>query len=356
MANFFGRTLPYMVISVFFLFHAEGKTFEKLLEHDVCGTLHLTTEIPQEKSADTLSYKRAVIKNVGDKPVRDCFPFTNQSSYLTLDALSARLANEQYPLLALYQLWQRSLILDESSEISDCHPLDLLNFKGACSKEEFVAQFIKLCDALGIQTRLANIHGKERYDFRFDDEWNFLDLLNNQIYLSLDNTRLVSSEEVMDDPFLALRTKHQRQSQTVDFHANWMDLAQFEILEPSKAMPVIAKTVPLEERPQGFDLFPNETLTFAKSGKYDATVQQSVDLEVRRVPAKWNFSIPIPLKKIKNESTSTVELIDLKVKLKPGQSYIFRGKNQFQVACRFSSKPRGHLTVTGQCARNLLLN
>ena len=234
------QTFGYLSLLWMSLSGLEAKTLEVLLDHQTDETFILP-------STETYA-KQVKIENKGDRPVKNCFPFTNHAPCLTLETLAAQIAAEEQPLLALYELWNRSLIQDERAPSCDCHPLDLLNFQGACTQEAYTQQFIRLCNALGIQTRLANIHGKERYDFCLDEEWNFLDIGTKQLYLSLSNDRLVSSEEVMDDPFLALRTKHHRKAPCVDFREGWKEVAQFEILEPASAVPVAVETPELTGR------------------------------------------------------------------------------------------------------------
>ncbi len=224
----------------------EAKSLEFLFDHTTETNFFFTASVPNETqesiSAHTpLSspyFQKLKIENTGDKPLISFLPYANQPIFTTLQGLAHKLAGENYPLLALYHFWDQALIRDEGIPETDCDPLDLLNLQGGCCKKTFEIQFIKLCNALGIQTRLANAHGKTLYDFSCEvGEWNFLDLSKEQLYLGLDNQTLVSSEEVMDDPFLALRTKYSRSANQVDFKQTWQELAQFEIIEPASACP-----------------------------------------------------------------------------------------------------------------------
>ncbi|WP_075883841.1 hypothetical protein [Candidatus Protochlamydia sp. W-9] len=151
---------------------------------------------------------------------------------ITLDYLASQISQEQYPALALFKIWDSSIeIADQSKELS-CTPLDLLNSVKICSQEQFAYQFIKLCHQLGIRTRLSSKQNAFAFDFGYDDEWIFIDLEKKQVYLTLDNQTLASSEDLMDDPFLALRSKDSIYDTDVDFEKSIIKLAQFSITEP----------------------------------------------------------------------------------------------------------------------------
>lgn len=345
----------------------EAKTLEFFLDHQTQESFNLQVNIPdqtqEEPSEDPSSYplycQQLKIENLGNQPIKKCFPYVNQAPCTSLENLASRLADEEYPLLALYHLWNRSIVRDDASNDINCHPLDLLNFKGTCSSETFNLQFIKLCNALGIETRLANVQGQTLYDFRLDDEWNLLDLTTQQLYLGLNNEKLVSSEEVMDDPFLALRTKHQRRTSQVDFKEAWKQLARFEIIEAASAAPVFMASDGLEDRSQGLDLYPRETLLFGtpathpKLAKHERSIEHTLNLEARQVSGLWNYHSPFPIQKITNNSSVSIFLVDKRVKLKPGKSYSFKDQKTFHVNLAFSATPQGQIVLSGICTSAL---
>lgn len=364
------RTFVFLLLINFSLLRLEAKSLEFFLDHTTQETFNLHA-LPiesthersfDETSAPSLYCHELKIENIGDQAVKNCFPYVNQSPCTSLEDLASKLADDEYPLLALYQLWNKSIVKDESACATNCHPLDLLNFKGACSSETFILQFIKLCNSLGIETRLANVHGKSLYDFCLDDEWNFLDLTNEQLYLGLNNEKLVSSEEVMDDPFLALRTKHHRKAKAIDFKEAWKQVASFEILEPASAMPVVISSNDLENRPQKFDLYPHETLTFStpiihpELESHERYIEHSINLESREVPLHWIHHSPFPIKKLTNSSSVSIELIDQKVILQPGESLIFRNQEVFHLTIDFDSHPKGRVVLSGICTETLFPN
>lgn len=243
------KSFLFFSLASFALSNLEAKTIDFFLDHKISENVTLQEAIPAQSKEylnaqpSTAHYFQSLkIENVGSHLIHNCFPYTNQVPTLTVKALGKKLAKKPYPLLSLYQLYKNSIVIDESQAIHTSHPLDLINFKGACHPSDFNEQFLKLCHIMGIEIRLANVQGKEVYDFCLDEEWNFLDLNDHQYYLGLDNEKLASSEQVMDDPFLALRTKQTRQAEQLDFKETWKQLAAFGIIEPASAIPVFQKS------------------------------------------------------------------------------------------------------------------
>lgn len=359
------KTFVFLSLIGFGFSNLEAKSIEFLLDHQTQRTFNLQAEIPEQRqeepfhqSSFSFYSQQLKMENLGNCPIRNCFPYVNHAPSLTLEDLASRLAEQRYPLLALFQLWNRSIMRDESAIESQGHPLDLLNFRGACSEATFNQQFLKLCHALGFEIRLANVQGREIYDFGIDDEWNLLDIQQQQIYLGLDNENLASSEDVMDDPFLALRTKHTRHARQLDFAENWKQVAAFDILEPASALPIIQTTEKLSKRTYGFDLFPGETFLFENSAihselePYECAVEHVICLEARHVSQNWKYHSPFPIHCLTNKSTTSVYLVDQKIELQPGESFEFK-KDVFKVKLSFTSDPKGQIKLSGTCSWTL---
>lgn len=343
----------------------EAKSIEFLLDHQIEKKFHLQAEIPELKQEQPLTQsslkhycEQIKIENIGNKPIRNCFPYNLQEPHFSIKSLANRIFEERYPILSLYQLWNHSILRDDSLAESISHPLDLLNFKGACSQASFNQQFVKLCNALGIETRLANVHGREVYDFGFDEEWNFLDTHHHQLYLELDNEKLASSENAMDDPFLILRTKHSREAKQMDFAENWKQVAAFDILEPASAITVVQLTEKLAKRASGFDLFPGETFLFENSAHrpelaaHECAIEHIINLEARSVTHNWKYQSPFPIRQLINNSNTMISLVDQNAELQPGDVFAFK-EEVFSIKLKFASTPQGQVTIGGLCSWNL---
>lgn len=291
------------------------------------------------------------VQNAGENPILQCMPYFNEMPCLSLESLALQLAGEEHPLLVLADLWSRSVIQDDSIEPFQGHPLDLLNFKGTCTKKDFSDQFTRLCMALGFETRRASVHGKNVYDFCLENEWNFLDITAKQHYLGLDNIRLASSEEVMDDPFLALRAKHLRTAQHVDIKESWKEVALFEILEPRSAEPEKAEIEEIISRPEKFDLYPQEALRYCETRRNTGQVEHMIQVEQRGNSCHLQYDSPFPIQRLENRSSTPLRIEMHNIELSPGESIAFEDERVFHLFLVFADKPKGQLVATSTCAK-----
>ena len=330
----------------FFLDHTPQEIFR--WEHDVDGE---QSEIGNLPSLDPSFYSILQIENMGSEPIKNCFPHLNHVPYTSMEALASHLREEKYPLLVLYNLWKQSVEKNEMEDNDTCHPLDLINFKGTCSPSAFSNQFIKLCNALGVETRLARVHGECVCDFHVDEDWCFLDLQQDRLYLGLDNETPVSSEGIMDDPFLLLRAKHDRRASTVDFREAWRQLARFDILEPASASPVETILTTLREHAHGLDLYPFETLLMRKERNSNSCyVEHTLQLESRHSPVHFHYISPFPIQKLTNSSNTALTVDTWNITLAPGETFQFQDSEIFSIFMVFSSPPKGNVVLSGQCA------
>lgn len=351
----FKKTLLFLSFVSFGFAGLEAKSIELFLDHKTKETFDLQEEIPsfnQETPANLSYFKQLTVENIGDRPIRNCFPRSGPLTALSLEELAEKIGQGPYPLLSLYQMWKQSIICRESAEKSQDHPLDLLNFRGVCSAKSFQEQFLKLCFALGIETRCANVHGKTVYDFGLDNEWNFLDLVNNQVYLTLNNEKLASSDDVMDDPFLALRAKHGRPTSSIDFKESWKQLAAFDILDPQSAPSEDIKCKKLGIRAHGVTLYPGEKLTFETNvdqpdvTPYQCMITQTIQLDGRPFGRHWKHLSAYPLHRLINDTEFPIRLVNQEIDLQPGEAFTF-SEPVFNVHVAFSEKPQGKITLSG---------
>lgn len=352
------KSLMFFSLVSLALSNLEAKAIDLFLDQKIKENYNLQEPISiknaEHPDAQLLSncFQQLKIENIGPNPILNFFPSTNRTNNLTIRGLARKLAKKPYPLLALYQLWKESIVFDDSLIAQTCHPLDLLNFKGACHSKNFNEQFLKLCNAVGIQMRLANVQGEEVYDFCLNEEWNFFDLNKHQLFLKLDNEKLASSEEVMDDPFIALRTKHARQAKQMDFRETWKQLAAFDIIEPASAIPLVQKREKLSNRARGVDLFPGEALIFETAANrpdlasYECAIEHQINLDSRPVGLNWKYISVFPINHFANHSTTSIHLIDQNVELQPGESFNFKD-SIFQIQLSSDTKAEGKLVISG---------
>ena len=89
---------------------------------DLKTTLRDSAQEEKETAFSVLDQKLK-IENTGNQRVKNFFPFIRHLPFTSLDRLASELANKKSPLLALYQLWEESLIQKEGVEETGCHPL-----------------------------------------------------------------------------------------------------------------------------------------------------------------------------------------------------------------------------------------
>lgn len=294
---------------------SEAKQIELLFNQTVQQELSL------DQTKCSLKNQQVTIQNSGDAILKNCLPCANRSSFYTLDKIASQITQTDHPLQALYKIWTDSVQIVETNDETLQDPIYILNFKGYCNKKDFIPSFVKLCSLLGIDARPVTRQGKECYDFCYEgNHWEFLNPLSGQIYLGLDNRSLVSSEEVMDDPFLALRTKHNKTSSEVDFKDAWLQLAGFKIIN-SQLPDEIASNPSENELYQeiGFDLFPKEQVIYHASATNMPSqlhVEHVIDSQNRFTDGSFSYSSPFPLQKICNNTDAVISIeVDKAVKI-----------------------------------------
>jgi hypothetical protein len=305
---------------------------------------------PQMQSS--IYCQQLVLENQGEQVLKNCYPFINESNWYTVERLRSLLVNEDHPILTLYRLWNHSLHISQESSCLYDHPLDLLNLAGTCNQEQYVQGFIKLCQLLEISVYPALVkENKNCYDFYYHGEWVLLDLVSQQIYLGLDNLSLVPSEEILDDPFLALRTKWNRFAPHVDFTQGWLHVAHFDVIAPSLpeeiTIPFLDKEI---KRKQGFDLYPRDQLKFERDDSYQTLIHHVMQLDSREFPIA--YLSPLPIIEVKNEGSAPI-VISSKV-LQPGESHKISQAFCFDIHIEPQILPlTGSIVITCRSSYNL---
>lgn len=357
------RVLITLLIAGPFCVKLEAKTISVLLNNETKTSLNTSGNIPDQLNENPFTspsfkpYCKSVsFENIGNLPIKHFFPYIGTPPVLSLEALADTVSNEPNPLLTLLKIWNQSVAIDNTALLSDCHPLDLLNFKCVSSQVGYNQGFLKLCQALGIGIRRANIKGKENYEFEIDDTWNFIDIANKQIYFDLDNDKLTSSEEAIDDPFIVLRTKHGGRNSPFDFITNLKQAATLQTLEQESFSPVSIKSEKLAKRGYKFNLFPSEVLSFERVypgiALNQCAIRHTLNLNAREAEKEFKYRSPFPILRIVNNSQTQLYLSDYDIELEPGASYQF-SKDVFKLKMAFTEKPEGSLDFFGIAAWKL---
>lgn len=315
----------------------------------------------QDCQQERLYYcQRLTVENNGSEILEGCLPFVNQHLPMyTLDELKKMIAEADQPLLVLNQLWHQSLILDPNTSNHQDHPLYLMNVEGTCNSQDYVRSFAHLCFLLDIPFRPAAIHGKECYDFYCQEKWHLFDPIDAQHYLDLDNHSLVSSEEVMDDPFLALRTKPNRLEE-LDLKKACETLANFEILTPcigEEESPIIESDCFLKK--QGFTLHPTEQLIYYHKElsktihAHQIVIEHLIDVQARQQDGRVEYSAPFPIKMINNQTDAPVKLIKEQMIIQPGEQIVLPEGSSYHLELEVDECATGKVSLYCSCASRL---
>lgn len=297
--------------------------------------------------------------NKGNTVVKEMLPSANNSGYFTLKQLSHTISKE--PIRKLFNLWTRSVFISNNDESSFNDPLYILNFKGYCNKSDYLVNFVKLCNLLGIEARPVKANGKTFYDFSFyDHEWEFFDPVNKQFCLAWNNLTACSSETFMDDPLLALRTKTHRKQTSHNFVDAAKELAYFEIVNSILLDPLTAQIVNDSEPIKKFDLWPGEKVIYKSNPESiplhprQWLVNHAID-PVKRVKAgRISYAGPFPLRMINNATNGVIKINEQS--LQPGETYFISQPAIFSldIGCDEVANLNGVINVYSTCSQSIV--
>lgn len=307
-----------------------------------------------DQTIKSTSSKKMQIENIGQQPIRGVSPRNNHQGYFTKEYLAHFLKKYPHPASQLYLFWKKALenpakeILQQEVEFS--HPLDFLNFSEGSTTEIGNHHFLNLCRFLGMKVRLANVYNKQIVDVAFKKQyWECINLSDGVIYSNLNNHSFVSSEDIADDPFLALRVKSSSKEFPFALENNWENVAHFAILEPASGEPYKASMTAIDH-PLGFDLYPQEKLDIDFSHGF---THHSVLMEMRTNGDHSVYESPVPLVSILNQGKAPIEILGAQQLLQPGETYHFDAPT-FRVYFSFPHSEEASLCFKGKIAQRIL--
>lgn len=353
--KFFGKSLFFLTTIGLSCFSLEAKSLTLVFEKSV------RENQPFNESSDDLPFQHScstmVIENDGRNALHCFLPTSNDMSIVSYDGLAQLLAKEKQPLLTLLNFWQKRIAINPAPRYHWNNPsiLDYLNFIGSCPQEEYQKRFIQLCHQLGIDTRQVSAQGKTLYDFNCkDEEWSFLDVLSGKFYLGWDNQTLISSEAMMDDPLLVLRTKSGNKAEKENFKDAWLDFARLEVINPQDIDDDL--TFLPEEMPEtgGFDLYPKEKLiySYSKVNSDQVIVSQILNGKERNIGQNTTYHSPFPIREIHNRTMKPLYLKDQQVVVNPLSCYCFDKQKVFTLQIQ-SQADLGEIIIDSICSSSL---
>lgn len=209
-------------------------------------------------------------------------------------------------------------------ELTELSVPELLSRWKMANNNGTAADFAKFCASLGMTIRPVDMHGEECYDINQGRAWYFVDPSTLQLYLDVDNLGFISSDEIMDDPFVLLR-KHSRDIQT-----GWNKLASLNIIngtlgdELESEEPASLPNLPIKK-----DSLPNLSLKASYNDSVCGFVLNIDPNESNKLC--WQIASDSTFDQIhldvQQEPSSTIDLTELeKTFLNPDETYYFRAK------------------------------
>lgn len=337
----FTKTLIFFSLASLSL-EVEAKQIEILFDHSSQEEFFLDSpiddkglEIPFNEGLHPTYCRKVTLENKGSEIVKDLLPYNHEQPLFTLQTLSEKLFLADQPVQTLYSIWTHRVIIVEQADIPDFDPLFVLNFKGNCNQGQYLTGFLTLCRQLGFDIRAVNISGKDCYDICYQGKWEFFDPITKQIYFGWDNQTLVSSEEVMDDPLLALRTQTQRRIGSHDIVHAWQEVARFEIAHPNLTQELVSEAVQNHATLSGFDFYPGDKINYWPNSLigYPYGAEHVLNLAVR--DSNFTYHSPFPITGIRNSTDSPLTILGQVIE--PGQFIVLTSPlfsfdvNAFQV-------------------------
>lgn len=190
-------------------------------------------------------------------------------------------------------------------------------------EQNFASENVDLLAHFGttynIPVRLVPFYDRTGAEFySHDSQWCLIDHEQKLVYVKLDNQSLAEHGEIIDDPFLALRTKSGGVQSKMDVKASWENLAHFKALAPISYSSI--------ESLNTFTEIQSSTL-LSKS----ANTQQRIPAAITVTNQQNHFSYTTPSFKLK--SSRNCEQIWWQIASDPKFSFIipnFEGMQDFE--------------------------
>ncbi|MDC0038156.1 hypothetical protein OAJ78_00690 [Gammaproteobacteria bacterium] len=317
-----------------------------------------------------------VFENLDSSPVRDFYPVNKKRDFRSvnhmLDSLSSR---THHPLIDFYMyrkdnIYHASSFMKENSEI-----LPLVNYWGYGWCSDDVGGFSNIADFMGVPNRSIPLNGHAAKEFYFNNKWNIIDGDRNNIYLLWDNQRLASYQEVVSDPFLALRNKTGGKYNGMSIKTSWKNASLFEYLSPPpEALTTHPGELPIQKSfltdADGFTLFSTETLKYLPNSAPPipigvseisewgsvkentlGTVHHRISPKARLKEKRFSYHSPFPIISIGNKTESIFYISELNRQLDPGNTFflLHHGVVKNLSLTRLTGPyPRGHINISMQ--------
>lgn len=268
-----------------------GQTFafERTLDLEVGRSVEFFVDSPVDDSnlRDPSGYepgeihnffnRRITIKNMGVNVLRDVHLVVGKRDFTTFEGISSYLRfddDESRNIGKLISFWNDASVHATSQIIWHYNPFVLLNFFGCGICGENAPALAQLFSQVGISYRRVPLSGHVAFEYLFDDKWNVVDGNRKAVFLTMDGRHFASADEILEDPFLALRTKVDGVNSRYDYAAASGVASMFQ--RSNEKVPPLPVYRDLSE--ENWMLYPGEEVTYYYNKSPDVVIGE-IDID-----------------------------------------------------------------------------
>ena len=222
--------------------------------------------------------KKIIVENIGQEILKGINLTINDKNISTIRDLKKylKLDNcQSSSIKKIYSFWKDNVFHATSDTEENYNPICLLNFWGYGLCYDSAVALMILSSYLDIPSRQIHLNGHTVFEHFFENKWNIIDGDQNVVYIKLDNRTLASFKEILEDPFIALRSKVFGKYNLYNFEKSWGNTAVFEFInsEESPIQKIDKRKLDLEDSFKSqWILFPGEKIIF----HYDESPEMAV--------------------------------------------------------------------------------
>jgi len=305
-------------------------------------------------------HSKIILENLGNEPLLRFYLIANDNDRRSFESITKYLQInpdcKSSAMLVLYNYWKDWMFHADSYLMENQNPFYELTYLGygLCGSDNL--SLSSLADIMDIPSRNVPLNGHSVSEYYYENDWHIIDADQNVIYLELNNSTLASYEDIVDDPFLGIRTKAYGKYQKENIEKSWANTALFEHVKQLNAPPN-QEFSSKDYYDKIFDLFPKEKIIFYYDQSPEVAIGTSnikawgkakdISLGIIKhvvLPEKSCQSSPLlfssayPIYKIINDTHVELDISDNSNNIKPGDSLIITDKPVFSINFDFNGK------------------
>lgn len=290
--------------------------------------IELPTKVDQRNFRDPAGYlpskdhgcfvKGISLTNLGPNPVLKCYVDVDEVDWRYPESIAERVPVTHDPELLVKGLfcWWKDNVSHAERDIVNPQLFFLCQGNGTAESQALV--FTDILIKHRVPARKAPIDGHLAFEYFFNGEWHLVDPTRNALYLRLDNQSIASAQELIDDPFLILRTHCFGKFRSMDVGRSWRNFALLQVRNAVYEPPV---TTTFSEAFRGLDIYPDERMDFRCVANTPVTrVMHKVSVSQRRKSdGSLLYRGLFPIKRVSNNTSAAVRLVGEGLSVEAGE-------------------------------------